>query len=95
MSTSDMELLEMAAKSSGNWPRLSHGCWNPLEDDGDALRLAVDTHISIEPFGTHILSYVDLMRGSFREACDDSAASRRAATRRAIVCAAASMGASK
>ena len=45
---SDRELLELAAKaagiegewsSSGLWHR--HTLWNPRDDDGDALRLAV------------------------------------------------------
>jgi hypothetical protein len=47
----DRELLELAAKASGEWPEswrdseayftgvLSR--WNPLEDDGDAFRLMV------------------------------------------------------
>lgn len=49
MST-DRELLELAAKAAGR--RIDpidamHGpedwvCWNPLTDDGDALRLAAD-----------------------------------------------------
>ena len=42
----DKELLELAAKAAGieinwfKWERLT-GQWNPLVDDGDALRLAV------------------------------------------------------
>lgn len=49
------ELLELAAKAAGieslYWTQYGHKCfqcngkiqkpWNPLEDDGDALRLAV------------------------------------------------------
>lgn len=56
----DRELLERAAKAAGY--SVAHGCdgapvvafidgdprdWNPLESDGDALRLAVKLHISI------------------------------------------------
>lgn len=51
----DKELLELAAKAAGikptinavGWPAWTTGhgsgcfAWNPLEDDGDALRLAV------------------------------------------------------
>lgn len=48
---SDRELLELAAKACGELPRSWYGNnayfdgvltrWNPLTDDGDALRLAV------------------------------------------------------
>lgn len=49
----DRELLELAAKAAGikHNPSLSAACrgeriwWNPLADDGDALRLAVKLHI--------------------------------------------------
>lgn len=55
MSSSDRELLELAAKAAGiqgEWsergrsivissPGMSWEHWRPLEDDGDALRLAV------------------------------------------------------
>ena len=44
----DRELLELAAKAAGYWSaefgcadNLPHLGWNPLTDDGDALRLAV------------------------------------------------------
>lgn len=52
----DRELLELAAKASGHqidpidamhdpedW-----ACWNPLNDDGDALRLAVALRLEIK-----------------------------------------------
>lgn len=43
---SDRELLELAAKAAGRGiadylPGEPDRCWNPLTDDGDALRLAV------------------------------------------------------
>jgi hypothetical protein len=44
---SDRELLELAAKAAGYWNIRGAPCpwvgdtWNPLKDDGDALRLAV------------------------------------------------------
>jgi hypothetical protein len=51
----DRELLELAAKAagaevlSGRWVALRDDgvwhFWNPLEDDGDALRLAIDANV--------------------------------------------------
>ncbi len=44
MTTEDRELLELAAKAAGieinwfKWERLTNQ-WNPLTDDGDAMRL--------------------------------------------------------
>lgn len=61
----DRELLETAASAAGMdvipdssgllWMRLKPGLktncmWNPLTDDGDALRLAVKLHISVVPY---------------------------------------------
>jgi hypothetical protein len=61
--TTDRELLELAAKAAGatwiddNWPEDLPGLmldfgkgttqWNPLDDDGDALRLAVKLEMEI------------------------------------------------
>lgn len=55
--TTDRELLEMAAKAAG-YEYAKHGGyivvdgipgnWNPLTDDGDALRLAVQLGLSVE-----------------------------------------------
>jgi hypothetical protein len=49
----DRELLEYAARAAGihyvpgeSWD--DDAGWNPLIDDGDALRLACDLHINIE-----------------------------------------------
>lgn len=45
----DRELLELAAKAAGIpivWMETT-GRWNPLEDDGDALRLAVKLNMDI------------------------------------------------
>ena len=69
MSTSDRELLELAAKAAGiaiTWGSLGYGpyhdplpdiadqqIWNPLTDDGDALRLAVKLHIEISMHPEH------------------------------------------
>lgn len=98
----DKELLELAAKAAGVGYADNEGkfvpfvpeTWNPLTDDGDALRLAVK-------LGLHIsqqLSYVAVMQphggaGSHRlqwtEQYNDDP---YAATRRAIVRAAAQIG---
>lgn len=101
MSMSDQQLLELAAKAAGMAPPYDeHGIfsawvgdpvhghwWNPLEDDGDALRLAVRLRISLLSAGSntacdipHTDEYV------WEDAVDDSAA------RRAIVRAAAEIG---
>ena len=104
----DRELLEAAAKAAGikvNW-REAVEClcysgspynvaWNPLTDDGDALRLAVSLKIDIgfESFGDESVmtsSAVDAFDGWFDE---PYASDPQAATRRAIVRAAAAMGA--
>ena len=91
----DRELLEAAAKACGFKPQgmedgklylygIQDG-WNPLEDDGDALRLAVRLSIKLDfaPGWVRVYS-----AGYFfaERSCEDS----YAATRRAIVRAAAS-----
>jgi hypothetical protein len=107
MST-DRELLELAAKAAGveitgQWSnddrmyaKTYEGWWNPLVDDGDALRLAVKLHLEIDH--NHPLDDDDawvmaipngLMTGPMEEI--DGESYRLAATRRAIVRAAASM----
>ena len=71
--------------------------WNPLTDDGDALRLAVKLSISISddylyPNGEHVIrvgcSFGDTLYGD-SEVCGDDP---YAATRRAITRAAAEIG---
>ena len=91
----DKELLELAAKAAGikiNWstqgihkPPVAYadGCstaWNPLTDDGDALRLAVKLDILID--------------AAFASATEkiEYEIDQLAATRRAIVRAAAEIG---
>lgn len=65
--------------------------WNPLTDDGDALRLAVRLHIEIEPvpFGGRAIVRDD---DDYGEQFDEESSDRMAATRRAIVRAAAEIG---
>ena len=100
---SDRELLEMAAKAAGFdvMPGVNGWCircdtmdsWNPLADDGDALRLAVKIGIS----KTLLLEVgcvgVDC---EFQRGNDQASWSHDgdpyAATRRAIVLAAAEIG---
>lgn len=62
MTQDDKELLELAAKAAGiegnqdvhgvwtlgSW-EIGGVCWNPIENDGDALRLAVSLFIDIRP----------------------------------------------
>ena len=102
----DRELLEQAAKAAGaEWQKgtyengwwLNDGWWNPLTDDGDALRLAVKLFLSITPtFDVNdkeiievlYLDEKDLIRAVEEPRSDDP----YAATRRAIVRAAAEIG---
>ena len=92
----DRELLELAAKAAGirlhvwgtpnceNFADLDTGNrWNPLRDDGDALRLAVKLNLFN---GAEVYHFRSLERFG-RQDEDDLAA-----TRRAIVRAAAEIG---
>ena len=95
----DRELLELAARAIGLTLRYNYlggrdanQPWDPLEDDGDALRLAVKIDIIIDiDLGEHVTTvyytttedYVSL-EGHGADPC--------AATRRAIVRAAAAIG---
>jgi hypothetical protein len=94
----DRELLEQAAKAAGLWDAAdpSHGLlkpngeyWNPLIDDGDALRLAVKLGMSIS--GYHHKNVVIREGGYFRHV-EPITDCPYAATRRAIVRAAAEIG---
>jgi hypothetical protein len=104
----DRELLEKAAKAAGLvnasyfagtdkykegvWFDDEHGrsCFNPLTDDGDALRLAVKLHLELDA-STDPICAGDGVIG-VREPCGTD---RYAATRLAIVRAAAAIGESK
>lgn len=97
MTPEDREMLEMAAKAAGlrvwescgqmfvdpppNDGKVSGVSWNPLKDDGDALRLVVrlkQLNLWTKPYTGHAL--------------DGWATDPYAATRRAIVKAAAAAG---
>lgn len=106
----DRELLELAAKAAcitvqandkNDWMREKPQhpddpwrWWNPLENDGDALRLVVK-------LGLHIGVCIGLPNGDFSYVKTDcgkkfielhSSGNSESATRRAIVCAAAEIG---
>jgi hypothetical protein len=108
----DRELLELAAKAAGyqlhvwgtkgaeNVARIdlpNNPRWNPRDDDGDALRLAVKLNLAIRPLNKCVFVESDPetllglsqysaleMYGKDIDPC--------AATRRAIVCVAADIG---
>ena len=97
----DRELLEMAAKAAGyevEWVRNS-GChyrceaeesreqWRPLDDDGDALRLAVKLHMQVSVTTESCRSETLPCLGVRVNDSDENLA-----TRRAIVMAAAAVG---
>lgn len=88
----DRELLELAAKAAGieglsfdrtrrDWP------WNPLDDDGDALRLAVKLFLHI-----HIHDGCTEAQGDYSPLTEEHYDDPSAATRRAIVRTAAEIG---
>ena len=100
----DRDLLELAAKAAGlkiaahpNWEGaknlifISGGAnWNPLTDDGDALRLAVKLLLEIDIALTGIA--VRTPRGGKALVDVDEEPDIYAATRRAIARAAAEIG---
>lgn len=103
----DRELLELAAKAAGINIKMweagdpyrmkasgAMAVWNPLTDDGDALRLAVALRITVEQslLETQASAYVlvGLKKAHFVSVSGKVA--REEATRRAIVRAAAEIG---
>lgn len=101
----DKRLIELAAKAAGyeitSWGRFSDGekawvtelggWWNPLNDDGDSLRLAVKLRIRFEVHSRHpfVAAWVpEIYRRLEEETGDDPCK----ATRRAILRAAAALG---
>lgn len=103
----DRELLELAAKAAGitdanyhgpiegMWSEQLEDYWNPLEDDGDALRLAVNLGINIGPESPDVIGK-SLARASWLNRSysigEYGDGDKYAATRRAIVRAAAEIG---
>lgn len=98
MQESDKELLELAAKAAGYkykivehdglWIIGGQTYWNPLQDDGDALRLAVKLEIDLQHFNNAIDAIHNGRLVITQHYNDDC----YAATRRAIVKAAAEIG---
>lgn len=104
---SDRELLEMAAKAAGHThlryckthmamvpepegeEALPFSVWNPLTDDGDALRLAVVVGIDVDQYGDRVETWKAGLEGFIVEPYSGDPC---AATRRAIVRAAAAIG---
>ena len=98
----DRELLELAAKAAGysllfvaemgTTPYIKDGrhfpTWNPLEADGDALRLAIKLEMDVS-FGLRG-AVIEQSHGRKIQELDDN--DPYAATRRAIVRAAAEIG---
>lgn len=94
----DKELLELAAKAAGmeedqRYPGSYYSDlgtpWNPLTDDGDALRLAVKLNLSVQ-IGYHV-SWSAIPDCDNWDA-EDHINDPYAATRRVIVRAAAEIG---
>jgi hypothetical protein len=99
----DRELLELAAKAEGRqlkYMTVTNAAgervdrfiayWNPLTDDGDALRLAVKLQIGVKQYGDHVVAWFGGgFIGTGRIQYDGDPC---AATRRAIVRAAAAIG---
>ena len=96
----DREILELAAKAAGiegTWdtlakclvPKMGQMWWNPLIDDGAALRLAVALNLHVLRFGSIATVHPTLADWGCDERDDGDP---YAATRRAIVRAAAEIG---
>jgi len=98
----DKELLVKAAKAAGiaisfddngtPWFDGDKYVWNPLTDDGDALRLAVKLNIVVWEHGQYDRAMAEVRYGAARGEYWELGEDPYAATRRAIVRAAASIG---
>lgn len=100
----DRELLELAARAAGIGPilcyesarnclrigdRKKYNLWRPKTDDGDALRLAVKLNLMVDCDDHAGMAQVAVPPHWIRERINDD---KYAATRRAIVRAAAAIG---
>ena len=101
----DRELLELAAKAAGvdvenaewhedgyYWMPLGTRYWNPFVNDGDALRLAVELKLSMDLFDDIIAVGYTTHNGIVDQVVEPPGTDPYAATRRAIVRAAAEIG---
>ena len=89
--STDITLLERAAKAAGlrvNFHPTASYQWNPLTNDSDALRLAVKLRLTID----HKEECVNVWDGCFGTGFIPNEGDPYAATRRAIVRAAAEIG---
>lgn len=95
----DRELLELAAKAGGivlecyhddklGFEKYDGDCWNPLGDDGDAFRLAVELGIGM----CHHIEWSQVFNPQTGVTDFNHDGNALAATRRAIVQAAAKIG---
>lgn len=104
----DQDLLELAAKAAGinifDWTPGGHpttdgsydGIWNPLDDDGDALRLAIKLGVDLRlPISPNQVFVQVGERGSVPFVLERIDGNPLSATRRAIVRAAAEIGRAK
>jgi hypothetical protein len=92
----DRELLEAAAKAAGDvhydygkWFTRMGESWHPLTDDGDALRLAVKLGMSLDTALGQTLATCPVQG---KDCVEPHGRDPYAATRRAIVRAAAAIG---
>lgn len=101
----DKELLELAAKAADMgcewhneadcmfWDGMpSMGYWNPLNDDGDAFRLAVKLNLAVDVSDTWVNIFYN---NKVLMACPVIVSEKLEITRRAIVRVAAAIGESK
>jgi len=104
----ERELLELAAKAAGinlyaAWGEFGHfegyrngslagDAWDPFTDDGDALRLAVTLRISADFFDDAIYVGYTPLDNECDQVQEPTGSDPYAATRRAIVRAAAEIG---
>ena len=107
VAASDRELLELAAKAAGYWSNKFNcpdnvpfgGRWDPLTNDGDALRLAVKLRLLVDFSSCCAMNLKNSDDDWFGGVLDDARIgcspdevdSAAAATRRAIVRAAADL----
>jgi hypothetical protein len=107
----DRDLLEAAAKAAGftRWfwecgslivgEITAEDVWNPLSDDGDALRLEVKLRITVTWSGSYVLSGFERTAPRAARLIQEDIATHKgdemAATRRAIVRTAAAIGAAQ
>ena len=86
---SETPALGLHAWAKSLFDECGSGVWNPLTDDGDALRLAVKLELTINPYTRGVFVSRDEGEPVIR---DEWSLDRAKTTRRAIVRAAAEIG---